>query len=180
MSNKTGLPGSAQPWGRSVENRLGKLERTAGLTTDVLDGLQGAVDKTVVATFSLGQQFLNGVGPGKVDLTLPTEVQFVSSTGLFEVTVSASGMCMAGANLGVSFESLEYPIDIYFDVPQWGVVSGSADADVRYVPFSYSKSNIMSTRPGIYKFSLYAFVNTTITVNSQAFLQDAQISVKAV
>lgn len=179
MANKTGLPGSAQPWGRTVEDRLSKVERATGLNTAALDGMGSMVDKTVVATFSLGQQWLNGVN-GQSALTLPTEVQFVSSTGLFEVTVSASGMCMAGANLGVSFESLEYPANIYFDVPDYGVVAGSANADVRYVPFSASRSTIMNTRPGIYKFSLYAFVNTTITVNSQAFLQDAQISVKAV
>jgi hypothetical protein len=142
--------------------------------------MQGAVDKTVVANFTLGQQWLNGVGPAKVSLTLPAQVQFVSSTGLFEVTVTASGLCMAGATLGVSFESDEYPATIYFDIPDRGVVSGSANADVRYVPFSGSRSTVLSTRPGVYKFSLYAFVNTTITASAQAFLHEAQLSVKAV
>jgi hypothetical protein len=180
MSNKTGLPGSAQPWGRTVDDRLNKLERATGLQSDVLKEMQGAVDKTVTAKFTVAQQWLNGVGPAKVSLLTPTLVQFVSSTGLFEVTVAASGLCMAGATLGVSFESDEYPADIYYDIPKWGVVSGSANADVRYVPFSCSRSNVMSTRPGVYKFSLYAFVNTTLTASSQAFLEDAQISVKAV
>lgn len=179
MANKTGLPGSAEPWGRAVDKRLGKLEHSAGITAGVLDGMQSSVDKTVFANYELGQQILQGVS-GKVDLTIPTSVQFVSGTGLFEVTVSLGGLVMAGASLGCSFESDQFPPDIYFDIPAWGVVGSSANADVRYAPFSSSKSTIFSTRPGVYNFSLYLTTNTTITASSQAFVNKAQLSVKAV
>jgi hypothetical protein len=87
---------------------------------------------------------------------------------------------MAGANLGVSFESDEYPAEIYFDIPKYGVTGSCANADVRYAPFSGSRSTLFSNRPGVYKFSLYVSANTTTTANSLAFINEAQLSVKAV
>lgn len=179
MANKTGLPGSAAPWGRDVESRLGKLERQAGLTSDTLDGLQAVVDKSVHAEFTVAQSFLNGVN-GKVPLDLPCQVQFVSSTGLFEVTVSLSGLILGGAWLGVSFESDEYPSNIYQGIPQYGVAAACAKADLAYVPFSSSKTTMFSNRPGVYKFSLYAVANTTATASALGYINDAQITVKAV
>lgn len=179
MANKTGLPSNAAPWGRTVESRLFNLERKAGITADVLGALQGSADKTVFASFTTGQNIANGVND-KVSLSWPTQVQYVSSTGIFEVTVSVDGLVMAGASLGVSFESLEYPSSIYFDIPKYGVVASCAEADVRYAPFSGSKSTIFSTRPGVYTFSLYAVANTTFNANSLAFIHECQLSVKAV
>ena len=179
MTNKTGLPGSAEPWGRNVEKRLSKLEHKAEITDSVLDGMQGLVDKTVFADFELGQNIANGVN-GTLALTIPTEVQFVSGTGLFEVTVSLGGLVMAGATLGCSFQSDEYQPDIYFGIPKWGVVASCANADVRYAPFQSSKSTVLSARPGIYKFSLYLTADTTTTASAQAFVNKAQLSVKAV
>lgn len=179
MANKTGLPGSAEPWGRKVEDRLGKLEHKAGITADVLEGMQGSVDKTVYADFPDGQNIANGVS-GYTPLTWPTQVQFVSSTGLFEVTVSLSGLVAAGAKLGVSFESDEYPASISFDIPKYGVAASCASADTAYVPFSSSRSTVLSNRPGIYTFSLYVAANTTANASSLAFINEAQLSVKAV
>lgn len=171
--------GGAAQWGRLIERRLDKVEQQAGITADAVKNLSQSLDKTVYAEFTLGQNIANGV-TGRVSLDLPTKVKFASSTGLFEVTVTLSGLVMAGATLGASFESLQYPADIYFDIPKYGVVSSSANADVRYSPFSGSRSTILSTRPGVYEFSLYVAANTTATVNSQAFIRDCQISVKAV
>lgn len=179
MANKTGLPGSAEPWGRAVDKRLGELEHRAGITSTTLEVMRGSVDKTVFADFPYGQNIANGV-TGKLAIDWPTEVQFVSSTGLFEVTVSMSGLVMAGATVGVSFESDEWPADIYFNIPAYGVVASCAAADVRYAAFSGSRSTIMSTRPGIFKLSLYVTADTTINANSQAYINDAQLSVKAV
>lgn len=179
MANKTGLPGSAEPWGRAVDKRLGELEHRAGITSTTLEGLQSSVDKTVFAAFDYGQNIANGVN-AKLTLDWPVEVQFVSSTGMFEVTVSASGLVMAGASLGISFESDEWPSDIYFDIPARGVVASCAEGDVRYAPFAGSRSTLISTRPGIFNLSLYAFANTTINASAQAFIHEAQLSVKAV
>lgn len=179
MANKTGLPGTAAPWARDVESRLGKLERQAGITADTLNGMQAVVDKSVHAEFVVSQNFANGVN-GKVPMDAPCQVQFVSSTGLFEVTVSLSGLVLGGAWLGVSFESDEYPSNIYQGIPQYGVVGASAKADLTYAPFSSSKTTMFSNRPGVYKFSLYAAANTTVTASAQAYINDAQLSVKAV
>lgn len=177
--NKTGLPGTAEPWGREVDKRLDVLERKSGIMADTLGGLQDSADKTVFAEFNTGQNIANGV-TGKIALTTPTQVQYVSSTGLFEVTVSLTGLVSAGATLGVSFESELYPSDIYFENARYGVTASCANADTRWVPFSGSRSTVLSARPGVYTFSLYAVAYTTVTASAQAFINQTQLSVKAV
>lgn len=177
--NVTSLPGSAVPWGRRTESRLETLENTLKVTADTVDGLQGAVDKTVVAGFELGQSFLNGV-IGKVAPNDAVAVQFVSSTGLFEVTVTLAGLNSYGSVLGAGFESPEWPYDIYFEIPRNGPVAACAPTESRWVPFAASRSTIISTRPGVYNLSLYFYTNTTQNVSSQAFANKCQLSVKAV
>lgn len=179
MANKTGLPGSAEPWGRSVESRLSGLEHRAGITSDVLDGLQDSVDKTVVAGAESGQNFLNGVS-GKVASNSPVEVQYVSSTGLFEVTVSLAGLVSYGSIIGAGFEAEQWPYDVYFEIPSNGPVASCAVTEARWVPFAQSRSTIISTRPGVYNLSLYFYANTTQNTSSQAFVNKVQLSVKAV
>jgi len=180
MHNNSGLPGTAQPWGRSVDKRLTSLERRAGLTDAALTSGADA-DKTVLSNFTIGQNIANGVS-GTLPLDWPAQVQYVSSTGLFEVTVGLSGLVMAGAVLGVSFESEEFPADIYspFNIPKYGVVATSAKADVVWAPFSSSRSTVISTRPGIYKLNLYVLANTTATASAQAYIKECHLSVKAV
>jgi hypothetical protein len=82
--------------------------------------------------------------------------------------------------VGVSFESEEYPATIYQGIPQYGVIAGCAKADLNYVPFSSSKTTMFSARPGVYNFSLYAVADTTVTASAQGYINDAQLSVKAV
>lgn len=178
--NKTGLPGTAEPWGRDVERRLSGLEHRTGLLSGSLDNLQHSrADKTVFAEYNYGMNISNGVN-GKVALDQPVSVQYVTSTGLFEVTVSLSGLVMAGATLGLSFESEEYPSDVYFDIPRYGVAGSCANADVRYAPLAASRSTVITARPGTYQFNLYAWANNTATANSTAYIHKAQLSVKAV
>ena len=177
--SKVGLLGKATQWGRSIENRLDVVERGLNVTNSAVSGLRDVLDKTVYKDYNFSQNIVNGVN-GKVALDLPTEVQFVSSTGLFEVTVSASGLVSYGSTLGVSFESNEFPYDVYFDMPKGGVVASCTPTDTRWVPFAGSRSTVVSVRPGIYKFSLYAYANCTATAQAVAFLHHSQISVKAV
>jgi hypothetical protein len=178
--NKTGLPGSAEPWGRDVEKRIGKLERRTGLMSGVLDDFQHSrADKSVFAEYNYGMNLANGAS-GKVALDFPVLVQYVTSTGLFEVTVSLAGLVMGGSTLGLSFESDEYPSDVYFDMPKYGVSGSCAASESRYIPLTGSRSTVISARPGIYDLSLYAWVNNTASASAQAYIHRAQLSVKAV
>lgn len=173
------LPGSAIPWGRKTETRLGDVELLSRRNAEDIAALRGPVDKTVVASFNTGQNIAYNV-TGKVALSTPTVAQYVSSTGLFEVTVSLAGLVMAGGILGLGFEHELFPYETYFDSPKNGVVGSCDPSDTRWVPFSGSRSTIISTRPGVYALSLYLHVNTTQNATSKAFVDDAQISIKAV
>jgi len=177
--SKVALLGRATPWGRWLERRVDALERKLNVTSDTVNGMQESFDKTVYANYDHAMNIDNGVN-GKLALSIPTECQYVSSTGLFEVTVSASGLVLGGGTLGVSFESDQFPSDLYFDIPAYGVVAGSSGNELRYVPFAGSRSTIISTRPGVYNFSLYAIANTAQNANSIAYLHKCQLSVKAV
>lgn len=181
MVNQTvnSLPSSSVPWGRKVESRLDDIESTLGIHTDELGNLAGQVDKSVTAFYETPMTFANGIS-GKQVLTTPTSVQFVSGTGMFQVTVSMEGLSQAGANIGFGFEAPEFPFDSYFGLPKYGVSGSSAQADNRYIPLALSRSTTFTTRPGVYGFSLYALVDTTITASSQAYLLRGQISVRAV
>lgn len=179
MANKTGLPGTAMPWGRKTDNRLDRLEHRLNLTSDAVDGILGPVDKTVVAGFELGQSFLNGVN-GKVAPNSPVGLQYVSSTGLFEVSISLAGLLSYGSVLGAGFESVEWPYDVYFDIPSNGPVASCGPTESRWVPFAQSRSTIVSSRPGVFNLSLYFFANTTQNLDSQAFVNKVQLSAKAV
>ena len=178
--NKTGLPGSAEPWGRTVEKRLGKLEHQTGIMSGVLDeALHTRANKTVFAEYNFGMNIANGVN-GKVALDLPVQVQYVTSTGLFEVTVSLSGLVVGGATLGLSFEGDQYPSDVYFDMPKYGISGSCAVDELRYLPVTGSRSTVITARPGPYTLNLYAWANNTASAQSQAFIHKAQLSVKAV
>lgn len=178
--NRSGLPGSAEPWGRDVEKRLGKLEHKTGLTATALDTLQHSrADKTVYAEYNYGMNLANGIN-GKVALDYPVEVQYVSSTGLFEVTVSLAGLVLGGSTLGLSFEGDEFPSDVYFDMPKYGVSGSCATGELRYIPLTGSRSTVISARPGVYNMSLYAWCNNTASAQALAYIQKAQLSVKAV
>lgn len=179
MANKTGLPGSAEPWGRKTDSRLDRLEHMLNVTSAAVDGMLGQVDKTVVASFELGQSILNGVS-GRVEPNSPVALQYVSGTGLFEVTISLAGLNSYGSVLGAGFESIEWPYDVYFEIPRNGPVASCSPSETRWVPFAQSRSTIVSARPGVFNLSLYLYANTTQNANSQAFLNKVQLSVKAV
>ena len=179
MVSNSGLPGTAVPWGRKTDGRLDRLEHRLNLTSDAVDGMLGSADKTVVAGFELGQSILNGVS-GRVEPSSPVALQYVSSTGLFEVTVTLAGLNSYGSVLGAGFESDEWPYNVYFEIPSNGPVASCAPTESRWVPFAASRSTIVSSRPGVFNLSLYFYANTTQNASSQAFVNKVQLSVKAV
>jgi hypothetical protein len=181
VSNKatvSTLPGASVPWGRTVEKRLLKVESTLGVHQETIDKFGSQVDKTVVATYDFGMNIGPGV-TGKLALDQPTNVKFISSTGLFEVTVSIAGLVSNGSIMGIGFESDAHPYDVYFDFPVDGVVGTCLPTDNRWVPVAASRSTILTTRPGVFSANLYLHVNNTGTT-AQAFLKKAQLSIKAV
>lgn len=173
------LPGNAVPWGRLMESRTTQLENTVERINSTLGGMQSSVDKTVYTSYDYGMNIANGVN-GKLAFDGPTDVQFVSSTGLFEVTVTLAGLVTYGAVLGAGFEAEEFPYSTYFDIPSNGVVASCSPTDTRWVPFAGSRSTVVSTRPGVYNFNLYLHAVTNQNASSVAFVNKAQISIKAV
>lgn len=173
------LPSASVPWGRGVESRLEKVENSLKIARDTLDGMGDRVDKTVFATYDYGQNIANGVN-GRVELSSPCEVQFVSGSGMFEITVSMGGLVQYGAVLGVGFEGTMWPYEVYFDMPSEGVVGSCAPTENRWVPLAYSRSTIVTNRPGVYNLKLYIHAKTNLNATSVAYLQQAQLSVKAV
>lgn len=176
---KTGLPSSAMPWGRQTDTRLDQLEHLMDVTREDVNSHLGPLDKTVVGSFDSGQNIANGVS-GRVEPNSPVALQYISSTGLFEVTLTLAGLVSYGAVLGAGFESAEMPYDIYFEIPPNGPVASCSPTDSRWVPFAQSRSTIVSTRPGVFDLALYFYANTTLNASAQAFVNKVQLSVKAV
>lgn len=173
--NFKGLPSTVLPWARTVESRLD------GLTTAVgrLGGKPGNADKTAYSEFSLGQNIPVGTN-GRVSPNSPVAVRFVSTTGLFEVTVSLAGMVRDGATLGASFETEGYPYDVLYDVPTYGVVAQAPVGQTAWKPFSASYSTVITSRPGVQDLNLYLYAVCTAGINSAGFVKRVRLSVKAV
>lgn len=178
ITSLLGVPSGAQPWGRGVNQRLDTAEKSlADLTTQV-NGVPGA-DKTVYAEFANGQNVALGVS-GRVDPSVPTSVHYISSTGLFEVTISLAGLVRDGAILGAGYDSPIAPYTIYFDIPQFGVVGKGPLGDSAWTPFASSYSTVFSVRPGPQDFALYFYSVCTAGANSAAYIKRSRISVKPV
>lgn len=173
-----GVPPTAQPWARKVDSRLDATERKLGIISESLDGVPD-LDKTVYYEFSTGQNIALGTA-GRVEPTTPVAVRFVSSTGLFEVTVSMSGMVRDGAIFGASFESNEVPYEVQYDIPKYGVAFSAPIGQTAWSPFAGSYSTVLNTRPGVQNLSLYLYGVCTAGANSAAYLNRARLSVKAV
>lgn len=170
-----GVTTSALPWARTVESRLDSL----AAAVNRLGGKPGDADKTVYSEYALGQNLAVGTN-GRVAPTEPVAVRYVSTTGLYEVTVSLAGIVRDGAILGAGFESLDIPYDVYYDIPKYGVVAQAPVGQVAWKPFSASYSTVINTRPGVQDISLYLYGVCTAGVNSAAFVKRTRLSVKAV
>jgi hypothetical protein len=173
-----GVPPTAQPWARGVEADIKTINRKLGILDDRVSGIPD-LDKTVFSEFSTGQNIDVGTN-GKVVPTAPVAVRFVSSTGLFEVTVSVAGLVRDGAIFGASFESEDSPYEVSYDLPKYGVSFSAPVGQTSWSPFSQSYSTVITARPGVKELSLYLYGVCTAGVNSAAFLKRARLSVKAV
>lgn len=178
MAAINGVTPKAMPWARKVESRLDGAEKALNALGYNMSTIPDA-DKTVFSEFTLGQNVLQGVS-GRVEPTTPVMVKYASSTGLYEVTVSLSGLVRDGAVLGFSFESVARPYEIYFDIPTYGVVGKAPIGETVWTPFSASFSTVFTDRPGVQELTGYLYANCTAGVNSAAFVRRARLSVKAV
>lgn len=173
-----GVQPAALPWARTVESRLAEAGKALGNLGYSISSIPDA-DKTVYSEFNLGQNIVLST-LGRVEPTIATAVQYQSSTGLFEVTVSLAGLVRDGAILGASFESAENPYEIYFGIPKYGVVQSCVPGTTTWKPFSASYTTVFSSRPGTQQLALYFYADCTAGANSAAFVSRARISVKAV
>jgi len=158
-----------------VESRLDDLKAAVGR----LGGVPEGADKTAYSEFSLGQNIDVGTN-GKVSPNSPVAVRFVTTTGLFEVTVSLAGLVRDGAILGAGFESADIPYQVAYDIPKYGVVAQAPVGQTAWKPFSASYSTVISTRPGVQDLSLYLYGVCTAGANSAGYVNRTRLSVKAV
>lgn len=170
-----GITPAALPWARSVEKRIGDL--TASVSR--LGAKPTDADKTAYSEYSSGQNLAVGTN-GRVAPTVPVALRYVSTTGLFEVTVSLAGMVRDGATLGASFETEDYPYDVLYDVPTFGVVAQAPVGQTAWKPFSASYSTVISSRPGVKDLNLYLYAVCTAGANSAGYVKRVRLSVKAV
>jgi len=168
------IPTNVLPWARGVESRLDSLALAVGR----LSGKPEGSDKLVYAE-SLGQNISLGTN-GRVAPTTPVALRFVSSTGLYEVTVSLAGLVRDGAILGAGFESVDQPYEVTYDLPSYGVVDQAPVGQTAWKPFSASYSTVMSSRPGVQDMSLYLYSVCTAGAASAAYVKRCRLSVKAV
>lgn len=173
-----GVPPTAQPWARGVESDIAALKRQQGIMDTRVSKIPD-LDKTVFSEFSTGQNIAVGTS-GKVAPSSAVAVRFVSSTGLFEVTVSLAGLVRDGAIFGASFESEDVAYEVSYDLPKYGVASSAPIGQTAWSPFAQSYSTVISTRPGVKELSLYLYAVCTAGANSAAYLKRARLSVQAV
>jgi hypothetical protein len=169
-----GVPTNVLPWARTVESRLDSLAAAVGR----LGGKPGTADKTVYA--ESGAQNLSLGTNGKVSPSTAVALRYLSTSGLYEVTVSLAGLVRDGAIMGAGFESVDYPYQIDYDVPRYGVVAQAPVGQTAWKPFSASYSTVISARPGVQDLSLYLYGVCTVGANSAGFVNRARLSVKAV
>lgn len=173
-----GVPPAAQPWARGIEGQLKTVTRKLGILSEEFSSMPD-LDRAVFSEFDSGQNI--GVGTeGRVEPDRPTKVRFVSSTGMFEVTVSLAGLVRDGAVFGAGFESPGAPYEVSYDLPKFGVTFSAPIGQTAWSPFSQSYSTVMSTRPGAQNLVLYLYAVCTAGANSSAYLKRARLSVKAV
>lgn len=170
-----GVPSNTRPWAREVESRLDTLAAAVKrLGIAPLD-----TDRTAYAETPVSQNMALGTN-GKVAPTVPVNVRYVSSSGLYEVTVSLAGLVRDGATLGAGFESLAVPYMVEYDIPKYGVVDQAPVGQTAWKPFSASYSTVITSRPGVQDLSLYFYAVCTAGPNSAGFVSRSRISVKAV
>lgn len=170
-----GVPSSTLPWARNVESRLDDL----GRMVTSLGAKPKNADKAAYSEYTTGQNIASGTN-GKVLPTSPVALRYVSSTGMFEVTVSLAGLVRDGAILGAGFESAELPYETTYDIPRFGVVDQAPAGQIPWKPFSASYSTVISTRPGVQDLNLYLYAVCTTSANSAGFVKRVRLSVKAV
>jgi hypothetical protein len=158
-------PPQMQPWIRQTEARL------SGLQTDNTN-LQYAIsrlpvrDKTV---FTAGPAVSYPSGGGSYIIPANSTVQFINTTGLIEVTVSASMTANFYGSIGAGFYIDGATPVIQNYAPQFGVqfndstgTSGGSTAGMSY-------TIAIPVRPGLHTAGLFYFPNNTGTGTSQIY-----------
>jgi hypothetical protein len=170
-----GITPGAMPWARTVESRFADIQRSLGYL-----GVKAPdVDRAVFSEDPYGQNIALGFS-GRVPPNNPVAVRYVSSTGIFEVTVSLAGLVRDGAILGAGFESQDVAYEVNYDIPVYGVVDQAPLGQTAWKPFSASYSTVLNSRQGVQNLSLYLYSVCTAGANSAAYVKRCRLSVKAV
>lgn len=163
----------SQPWIRSVETRQNRLEeKTRNLEYEV--NRRAVPDKTV---FTDGTPYVGRPSSNNVIYPANSSVYHTNTTGLIEVTVSATLRTsdFAGAGVGVFFDELS-PTFLN-GAPKYGV-SYRASSGESVTGASYT--SVFSVRPGTREIGLYYATDTTAMAGSISVIELATIIVRSV
>lgn len=163
----------SQPWIRSVETRQNRLEEKAR-------NLEYEVNRRAVpdkAVFTDATPYTGSGSASEVSYPTNSSVVHTNTTGLIEVTVSATlrASDFAGVGVGVFFDELSPTL--LNGAPKYGV-SYRASSGESIMGASYT--SVFSVRPGTREIGLYYFTDTTAMSGAIAGIDLATIIVRSV
>lgn len=162
-----------QPWIRTTEARQSALEKSAINISYQLD-LRAAPDKPV---FKDGAPYTGPANVAGTHFPPNSSVVHTNTTGLIEVTVSATlrNSKYGGSGVGVFFDELSPTL--LNGVPKYGV---SYKTDISETVTGASYTSVFSVRPGTREIGLYYFTDNNSGNGATASIDMATIIVRSV
>lgn len=173
-----GAPKELQSWLGQTDSRLEVAESNLSSLQQGLAQIPQP-DKSVFTTPALGTFATTG-SAAQVFYPASNTVIYSNTTGLMEVTITATLRTFNGARLGVGFYyDLLTPI-INNGVPQYGVADSGASTTA-WTSYGSSYSFVFPVRPGSYTCGIYYYSDNTMNpASSQAYVDYAQLIVRSV
>jgi hypothetical protein len=156
-------PPQMQQWVRQTDGRFSALE-TANTNLQYQISRLPVPDKTV---FTAGPAVSYPSGGGSYIIPPNSTVQFVNSTGLIEVTASASMFAANYGSIGVGFYIDGATPVVQNYAPQFGVQFNDSTGTAGGSSTGMSYTIAIPVRPGLHTAGLFYFPNNTGTGTSQ-------------
>lgn len=166
-----GAPKEMQPWIRTVDSRQTKLDSGIRNLTRQVES-RSVPD---VAVFVDGAAHEGAAGKAVVTYPANSSVRHTNTSGLIEVTVSATMRSAHYGVAGVGFFLTGSSPTLLNGVPKHGVAFQGGVTEMRN---GTSYTSVLSIRPGTHEFSMYYYTDTTTDAASTAAIDLATIIVR--
>lgn len=167
-------PPELQPWIRSTENRLDQLE-TDGVNLRAQIAQIPVRDK-VVWTTGPNTAYANAT----VGSYIPSNstVQFMNTTGLIEVTISAALQASYYGSIGAGFYLDGAPVQLSNYAPLYGVQMSDNSNAVSNTGMSYTQ--VFAVRPGMHSAGIFYYVKNNGGASAVSQINSSTLIVKGV